>query len=136
MGFLDFAVHHVTVAVVAFGLMLNSFAMMFSPPLWYSIVYTVPETGPLNKHFVRDVGIAFFCSSVALLWAKRGGGWRCAALGAMFVVLHSFLHAIELVCFGMHKAFLLEEVVTVHAPSLLAFGEALALFMDERRQRK
>jgi hypothetical protein len=49
--------HPWTTQALAFILGLNGLHMMFKPPLWWSLVPGVGESGPLNHHFVRDVGM-------------------------------------------------------------------------------
>ena len=45
---------------IGLGLLLaaNGFLMLADPAGWYAIVPGVPETGPLNPHFVREIGRA------------------------------------------------------------------------------
>src|SRR5688572_26888958 len=50
----------------------NGLWMLASPPSWYTgIPAAVPDTGPLNLHFVRDVGVAYLVSGVGLAWCAR-----------------------------------------------------------------
>jgi hypothetical protein len=50
----------------------------------------VPETGPLNPHFVRDIGCAYFLTSFALAGlAFTERGWPAALIGALFLTLHA-----------------------------------------------
>lgn len=88
--------HRVTVNILCVALLVNAVFMAFTPPLWYALVPGVPETGPLNHHFVRDIGLAYFSAAVGLFRAQRGGGWKTAALGSLFVCLHSALHVVEM----------------------------------------
>lgn len=43
------------------GLLLaaNGLFMLADPAQWYAIVPGVPETGPFNAHFVRDIGAIY-----------------------------------------------------------------------------
>jgi len=113
------------------GLMaLNGVVMFADPPGWYAAVPGVPDTGPLNLHFVRDIGIAYFVAGGALVWSALGAGWQAAALGAAFLALHSVLHIGETVL-GHHHDVILNELVAVHTPAVLAI--AIAFF--QRRAR-
>src|SRR4029077_17484094 len=48
----------------------NAAWMLADPEGWYhGLPAGVPHTGPLNEHFVRDIGAAFTVMGVALLWA-------------------------------------------------------------------
>ena len=64
------------------GLLLaaNGFLMLLDPAQWYAIVPGVPETGPLNPHFVRDIGAAYVVTGVAIGWLARDARAVPAAL--------------------------------------------------------
>ena len=108
----------------------NGVYMFLDPPTWYGLVPGVPETGPLNVHFVRDIGIAYFTAGVALAWSEFGGGWRVSALGAMFITLHALLHAGE-TFMGHHHDVIANELLAVHLPAALAIAVS---FMQRRAQ--
>jgi hypothetical protein len=102
------------------GLMAANGAYMFMDPLaWYHAIPGVPDTGPLNIHFVRDIGIAYFTAGVAIAWSEFGAGWRATAVGAMFISLHALLHAGETIL-GHHHDVLINELLAVHLPAVLA----------------
>jgi hypothetical protein len=96
----------------------NGVFMFLDPPSWYGAVPGVPNTGPLNLHFVRDIGIAFFTAGVALAWSELGAGWRASALAAVFIGGHSLLHIGE-TFLGHHHDVLLNEILAVHLPAVL-----------------
>ena len=97
----------------------NGIYMFIDPPGWYAAVPGVPDTGPLNLHFVRDIGIAYFTAGAGLLWSVLGAGWRASALAAMFIALHSLLHVGETIM-GHHHDVILNELAAVHLPAVLA----------------
>jgi hypothetical protein len=77
----------------------NGLWMLLAPEGWYHhLPAGVPDTGPLNVHFVRDVGAAFatigvaFC--VAAPNARRHRGVLLAA--TLFYVLHAGVHVADL----------------------------------------
>jgi hypothetical protein len=85
-----------------FGLLSlgNGLWMLAAPATWYvRLPAGVPDTGPLNVHFVRDIGAAFttigvaFC--VAAPNAPRHRGVLLAA--ALFYGLHALIHVADLV---------------------------------------
>ncbi len=96
----------------------NGVYMFIDPAAWYAAVPGVPDTGPLNLHFVRDIGIAYFAAGAALVWSALGGGWRLSALAALFVGGHSLLHIGETLL-GHHRDVLLNEMAAVHLPAIL-----------------
>jgi hypothetical protein len=73
--------------------------MLLAPGSWYQhLPAGVPDTGPLNVHFVRDIGAAFFTIGaafcVAAPRAARGRGVVLAA--ATFSGLHALIHVGDL----------------------------------------
>ncbi|MGH7899089.1 MAG: hypothetical protein ACREQQ_14130 [Candidatus Binatia bacterium] len=72
---------------------LNGVWMLADPGGWYhGIPAGVPDTGPLNPHFVRDIGAVFVMMGVALHWAAIRPAYRIPLVGV--VVLWSGLHAL------------------------------------------
>jgi hypothetical protein len=96
----------------------NGVYMFVDPPGWYAAVPGVPDTGPLNHHFVRDIGIAYFTAGVAIAWSALGAGWRASAIGALFLGGHALLHAGE-TFLGHHHDVILNELIAVHLPAVL-----------------
>ena len=97
----------------------NGIYMFVDPPGWYAAVPGVPDTGPLNLHFVRDIGIAYMTAGAALAWSALGAGWRVSAVAALFIGGHSLLHVGETIG-GHHHDVLLNEIAAVHLPAVLA----------------
>ena len=96
----------------------NGIFMFVNPPAWYAAVPGVPDTGPLNLHFVRDIGIAYLTAGIALVWSELGAGWRASALAGVFIGGHSLLHLGETIG-GHHHDVLLNEIAAVHLPAVL-----------------
>jgi len=105
--------------VVAALMAANGVYMFIDPPGWYDAVPGVHETGPINLHFIRDIGIAYFTAGAALAWSAYGAGWRASALAALFLGGHALLHAGETIM-GHHRDVLLNELIGVHLPGVLA----------------
>ena len=77
----------------------NGLWMLLSPASWYHhLPAGVPDTGPLNFHFVRDIGAAFTTMGVALLVAAPQAPRRRGVLlaVALFYVLHAVVHVGDL----------------------------------------
>lgn len=83
-------------ALLGLGTIANALWMFAAPLHWYAeIPAGVPDTGPFNPHFVRDIGCAFFAVGVALVWAARSPRVRHPLLvvSAIFLSGHALLHA-------------------------------------------
>jgi hypothetical protein len=104
--------------IIAALLAANGVYMFVDPAGWYAAVPGVPNTGPLNHHFVRDIGIAYFTAGAALAWSAFGAGWQAAALAALFIGGHALLHLGELIM-GHHRDVIVNEILAVHLPAIL-----------------
>jgi hypothetical protein len=52
--------------ILGVGLAANGLFMLADPAGWYGLVPGVPMTGPLNVHFVRDIGCAYAVAGLGL----------------------------------------------------------------------
>ena len=89
-----------TWVLVALGVanVANAAWMLASPAGWYSgLPAAVPDFGPLNEHFVRDIGSAFLTLGVALVWAGFVPQWRVPLVApvALFYGLHALAHVFD-----------------------------------------
>src|SRR5262249_3945730 len=121
---------------IALGLLLaaNGLLMLFDPASWYAIVPGVPETGPLNPHFVRDIGAAYLVAGVAIaalaLDARAG---PAALAGALFLTLHALVHVADTLIGRTHADHVLAELAGVYAPAAIALWLALSSTPSLRR---
>ena len=76
----------------------NAAWMLADPPGWYhGLPAGVPHTGPLNEHFVRDIGATFAVMGAALLWAAARPAARVPLLAmvTLFYLLHAAIHVYD-----------------------------------------
>lgn len=100
----------------------NGLWMLFSPKSWYHhLPAGVPDTGPLNVHFVRDIGAAFatiggaFCVAAIRPAARRG-----VLLGATaFFVLHAVIHFADILSGRLHAGHWSIDLPGVFLPAIL-----------------
>ena len=77
---------------------LNALWMLAAPVHWWQeLPAGVPDFGPLNEHFVRDIGSTFLTLGAALLWGAFVPSVRRAALVfvTMWNVAHSVVHVVD-----------------------------------------
>jgi hypothetical protein len=73
--------------ILGAGLAAKGLFMLGDPAAWYAAVPGVPMTGPLNPHFVRDIGCAYCVAGAALAAlafdarARGGGGGGGGGVG-------------------------------------------------------
>ena len=84
--------------VLGGGMIVNALWMFIDPGHWYAeLPAGVPDTGPLNNHFVRDIGCAFLTAGVALVWAALDAPRRLQLVGmaTLFLTAHAVLHVYD-----------------------------------------
>jgi len=71
--------------------------MLADPAGWYHATPGVPGSGPLNEHFVRDVGATFTTLGLALVWGLRRPDLRLPmlALVTCFHAAHALVHVLD-----------------------------------------
>jgi hypothetical protein len=113
--------------LLAAALAANGLAMLLDPPAWYAAIPGVAYTGPLNTHFVRDIGCAYLASAAGLAWRawRPAQGAPAALLGAGFLLLHAAVHLGETLAGLCGWSALLRDVPGVVLPALLAFALAV-----------
>lgn len=79
--------------------------MLFAPEHWYNAVPGVTATGPINIHFIRDIGAAFLMSGMALaVYGKNPVLWVAAPIAAIFPGVHAGIHAFGLLSGHSHDS--------------------------------
>ena len=99
--------------------------LVISPAGFHAGIPGVSETGPLNIHFFRDVGLAFVVSALALGAGAASGDWRLALAGAGFPLLHGALHLVESLHHGPHGG--AGELVATGLPGLIALAAVVRM---------
>lgn len=90
--------NYVRIGLILLGIFhaANGVFMLFAPDQWYYTVPGVPHTGPINHHFIEDIGLAFLASGVGLVLGARAGvaAAAFALAGATFPTLHAVMHVL------------------------------------------
>lgn len=106
--------------VLGLLLALNGVFMLTAPGDWYQAVPGVTETGPLNPHFVRDIGAAYLAAGAGLAWFAALPAARPAALlAALFLALHALVHLVDAVSGREAWTGLARDLPTVFLPPVL-----------------
>ncbi len=88
-------------ALFAAGNLANGLWMLANPGHWYiHLPANVPGSGPLNEHFVRDIGCIFALIGIALAVAVFRPRFRLTALlfATGFYGAHALVHVYDSVC--------------------------------------
>jgi len=96
--------------------------MLVDPVHWYfNLPAGVPDFGPLNEHFVRDVGCAFFVQGVLLAGGAVVPAWRvpACAVVTLFYPLHAVVDVVGTVRGLVGPEHWMIDVPGVYMPALL-----------------
>lgn len=131
--FLDRIAQFLVLAVGLFSLLFGLF-MIISPLDWYTAIPTVITTGPPNKHFIRDIGIAYATCGFILLYASANihMRWMAALAGALWLSLHGILHIYEVSVGICSPDVFVADAPGVLGPPLLVFAALVILFVRQR----
>ena len=101
----------------------NGAWMLADPAGWYhNLPAAVPHTGPLNEHFVRDIGSVFVMMGVALVWAALSPPARLplVAMVALFNALHALVHVVDTLRGRLPASHWAIDFPGVYLPTLIA----------------
>lgn len=107
------------------GNVLNALWMLADPYGWYiGLPAAVPDFGPYNEHFVRDIGCTFMSLGVLLLSAVAAPAMGLPALVAttLFSGMHALVHVYDTARGFVAPAHWTIDFPGVYAPTLLLLG--------------
>ena len=117
------------------GAVANALWMLLGPLHWYTTLPAeVPDTGPFNAHFVRDIGCAFLAIGLALVWAAFTTRFRLplVAVSTLFMVAHAALHLFDTLGGALDHHHLWLDLLPVYVPAVLMLFAVAGLARQER----
>lgn len=115
----------IVLGIFAFGNIANAVWMLIDPVHWYyNLPAGVPDFGPLNEHFVRDIGCISLLLGILLAWAAYDPRWRltACAVNAAFYVLHALVHVLDTVRGLVGPEHWMIDASGVYVPALIMIG--------------
>lgn len=109
-------------AILGVGMLANAVWMLIAPMHWYhELPAAVPDTGPFNPHFVRDIGCAFLTIGLALIGAARSVRMRLPLAGtaAVFLAAHALLHIYDTAVGNMSSDHWYLDFAGVYLPAVV-----------------
>ena len=100
----------------------NGLWMIDDPAGWYrNLPARVPDTGPLNLHFVRDIGCAYAATGLALCAGAASVVMRRGVLLAatFFYAFHALLHVADIMAGRLPAEHWLIDLPGVFLPAVL-----------------
>lgn len=125
----------VVLGLFALGNLANGAWMLADPVHWYqTLPAAVPDFGPLNEHFVRDIGCAFSVLGLALAVAAVLPGWRLPAVAAVtgFYVFHAAVHVWDTLRGLVGPEHWAIDLPGVYVPAVMLVGLTVWIARSER----
>ena len=100
----------------------NGLWMLFFAENWYvTLPAGIEDTGPLNTHFVHDIGLVYCIVGLAALWcASRVSDCKVAHIGlALFTVGHALIHVVEILLGLLPPSHWLIDLPLLFVPAIL-----------------
>lgn len=113
-------------ALLGLGLIPVAAVMLVAPALWYERFPGVVDSGPLNHHFVRDLGCAFLVAGGSLFYAaiKPRNASSLVIAAAALLSLHATIHLAEGLL-SAHAGSRPVDLGPVYLPAILAVAGAI-----------
>jgi hypothetical protein len=100
--------------------------MLIAPAHWYyNLPGGVPQTGPLNIHFIRDIGCIFLLLGCGLLVGSFfliEFRLPLFTMNTVFYILHMFVHIHEIVSGRLRMGIFWTDLPGIYVPALLTLG--------------
>jgi len=117
----------ILLGLVALG---NGIIMTVAPEYWYWVVPGVPDRGPFNQHFVRDIGINYMLIGAAFIYGAMYAKHRLLLwlVPTAWLLSHAILHVWEVVVGICGPESLIVDFGGVTLPALLGLGLVYASY--------
>ncbi|WP_102797945.1 hypothetical protein [Bowmanella denitrificans] len=103
---------------------INGAFMSIAPEPWYWLVPGVPDRGPFNQHFLRDIGINYMLIGAAFIGGAVYTKYRFQLwlMPACWLAGHAIFHFWEVFVGICGPEFLVVDFAGVTLPAILAVG--------------
>jgi hypothetical protein len=100
----------------------NGIYMLGMAEHWYHhLPAEIPDTGPFNGHFIRDIGLAYTISGLGFIWsAIYLAKCRIVHMGnTLFLSGHAALHVVDIVSERLPLDHVLHDALGVFVPGII-----------------
>lgn len=109
--------------IIASVNILNGLWMIITPENWYhNLPAGVPEYGPLNVHFIRDLGCVFTLLGIGLISAGFDLSLRLPlfTMNTLFYLAHMLVHVHEVISGRVRMGMFWVDLPGVYFPAIIA----------------
>ena len=103
----------------------NGLWMLFSAGHWYeNLPAGLHDTGPLNTHFVHDIGLIYSLCGIALVWCAQNLSKSLHAYFAvmLFFIGHALIHVFEILLGLLPPSHWLIDFPLIFVPAMILIG--------------
>jgi hypothetical protein len=121
--------------LAAIGNVITALWMLASPMSWYThLPGAVPDFGPYNEHFIRDLGCMFLTWGGALAWAAWSPPTRIVILTVLCAWFggHALVHVYDTARGFVPAAHWLLDIPLCYAPA----GLLVVMLVIQRRTKR
>lgn len=118
------------------GNLINGVWMLLAPNHWYfNLPGRVPDFGPMNEHFVRDLGCVFVLIAIVSLRGAFESAWRKNALFIIqfWLVSHAFIHLLDTLRGLVSMEHLYMDIPLCYAPPVLVGVMQYVLHLETKQ---
>ena len=114
----------------------NGVFMTVAPESWYWAVPGVPDRGPFNQHFIRDVGFIYILAGAAFIYGAIYTKHQLMLwlIPTAWLALHAVFHIWEVIVGICGPESLIEDFAGVTLPALLGIGLITANYRTQHRE--
>ncbi|HEY7160005.1 MAG TPA: DUF4345 family protein [Acidobacteriota bacterium] len=109
-------------SILGILILINGIWMLAAPESWYKdLPAAVPDTGPYNGHFIRDLGLVFALIAAGFFWcaARLHQSKPVLLVITFFFVGHAILHVIDLLQHRLPHSHWQLDTPAVFLPAIL-----------------
>ena len=132
---LRFDLWTIVLGLFALSNLANGIWMLADPVHWYyTLPAAVPDFGPLNEHFVRDIGSAFTVLGGVLMVASVVASWRIPACVAVtgFTVIHALVHVVDTLRGLVGPEHWMIDLPSIYLPAVILTGLTVWVVKTQR----
>ncbi|MGP9800566.1 hypothetical protein [Rheinheimera sp. NSM] len=104
--------------------LVNGSFMTIAPETWYWLVPGVPDRGPFNQHFLRDIGMNYLLLGAAFVYGALYRKQRLIlwSVPTAWLVSHAVFHVWEVLVGICGPQSLIDDFAGVTLPALVALS--------------